>query len=132
MSHLQQRGAGWYQPVRHDLRQQCERGSGRGEEKSNRLNPAHNHTWRLAANGGGIYQFNPAGFQVDENSFANARGTFTVDQIGNDLHVNYAAVPKPSTWWLAGVCLISRRGPVEEDLPYLRSPGGRRCFYPPR
>ncbi len=68
------------------------------------FNPANDYSWKLVTTSGGINGFDSAAFQVDRSGFANpAGGAFSVSQIGNDLYLNYAAVPEPSTWILAGV-----------------------------
>ena len=72
------------------------------------FDPASNYTWRIATTSGGITGFDPAEFAVDRSGFVNAiTGTFSVSQFGNDLYLNYAAVPEPSTWFLIVVGMIA-------------------------
>jgi fibronectin-binding autotransporter adhesin len=59
------------------------------------------YSWQFASATGGITGFSAAAFSVDTSSFQNAfTGTFSVTQTGNDLFLNYAPVPEPSTWAL--------------------------------
>ena len=78
------------------------------------FDPANSYSWKLVTTSGGITGFDPAAFQVDRSGFANAAsGVFSVSQTGNDLYLNYAAVPEPSTWLLVslGVAgILLRRG----------------------
>ncbi len=65
------------------------------------FNPAANYAWRIATTSGGVTGFDPAEFTVDRSGFGNAAaGTFSVSQVGNDLYLNYAPVPEPSTWFV--------------------------------
>lgn len=68
------------------------------------FDPGGSYSWRIAAASDGISGFDPAEFLVDRSGFASAApGVFSVSQSGNDLYLNYTAVPEPSTWVLAGV-----------------------------
>ena len=90
------------------------------------FDPANSYSWKLATTSGGVTGFDPAAFQMDRSGFANAAsGAFSVRQIGNDLYLNYAAVPEPSTWLLvslglAGILLrrgrVTRPGRTEKSL----------------
>ena len=72
------------------------------------FNPSSNYTWRIATTSGGITGFDPAGFTVDRSGFSNsATGIFSVSQVGNDLYLNYAPIPEPSTWFPTGVGMIA-------------------------
>lgn len=74
------------------------------------FNPTQNYAWRFATTTGGINGFDPADFQVDGSGFLDANGTFSVSQVGNDLYLNYAAVPESSTWCLVGGGLAAAVG----------------------
>lgn len=80
------------------------------------FNPAQSYAWRLATTTGGITGFDATEFQVDSSGFANANGTFSVSQVGNDLYLNYAAVPEPSTWMLLGLGLLGMLIPRFKNL----------------
>ena len=61
------------------------------------FNPAQNYTWEIAAASGGITGFDPADIVVDATGFSGApAGNFSVTASGDDLYVNYTAVPEPS------------------------------------
>lgn len=85
------------------------------------FNPAVNGSWTLVSTTTGIAGFNASYFVVNTaatNGTAGLSntydGTFSVGKVGNNLVLNYTAVPEPSTWALLGlglaaVLLISRR-----------------------
>jgi hypothetical protein len=67
-------------------------------------------TFTLATAAGGITGFTPDQFAIDSSGFGYALngGTFAVSQSGNDLLLQFAPVPEPSTWamMLAGTGLL--------------------------
>lgn len=86
-------------------------------------NASSSYQWRIASATLGVSGFDPAAFNImtgsfsDENSIAG--GTFSVTNIGNDVYLNYTAVPEPGsvflvyfglgTIWLLGSRRRSRR-----------------------
>jgi hypothetical protein len=71
----------------------------------------------LATTSGGISGFNADHFVIDTRAFLNAPGStnFSITTVGNNLVLNYAVVPEPSTGVLAfaavaGIALRRRRG----------------------
>ncbi|HXQ80549.1 MAG TPA: PEP-CTERM sorting domain-containing protein [Opitutaceae bacterium] len=74
------------------------------------FNNAQAYSWTLLS-ANSIAGFNPSSFTVDFTShFLNAvgGGTFSVSEFGNDLMLNFAPVPEPSTWALmaSGLCAL--------------------------
>ena len=70
------------------------------------FNPAQNYQFVLVQAGGGIVGYTGSGeFDVDTTGFANALqgGSFSVVAQGDDLVLDFNAVPEPSTWALLGV-----------------------------
>jgi autotransporter-associated beta strand protein len=57
---------------------------------------AQSYSWKLAEASSGIVGFDPVKFNLDRSAFANsAPGSFSLSQAGNDLYLNYTAVPEP-------------------------------------
>jgi hypothetical protein len=63
------------------------------------------YSFTLASAAGGITGFSSDEFAVDTSAFANdlQGGSFSVAQQGNDLVLNFAPVPEPSTWAMIGL-----------------------------
>ncbi len=57
---------------------------------------------------GGIAGFDPNAFVLSAGSIRNdlGGGTFSISQSGNDLHLNFTPLPKPSTLVMAFVGLL--------------------------
>jgi fibronectin-binding autotransporter adhesin len=80
------------------------------------FNPAQSYSWMIASASGGITGFASNAFITttanfgSNPGFANSLGTgsFFVSQSGNNLFLNFAPVPEPSTWCLllAGTVLL--------------------------
>ena len=64
-------------------------------------------TWKFVETSGGVTGFTANAFQFDTTNFLNPLGTgsFFVSNIGNDLFVNFAPVPEPSTYVLMALGL---------------------------
>lgn len=63
------------------------------------FNPGSAYSWQIAGASGGISGFATGSqFAVDSSGFANANGTFSVSQLGNNLLLQYSPAPEPSTW----------------------------------
>ena len=79
-------------------------GSNGAAGPASNFDPTKNYSFVLVQADGGINGYNPAEFTVDSASFENAaKGSFTVDRQGNQLLLDYIAVPEPSLWMLLGV-----------------------------
>jgi autotransporter-associated beta strand protein len=67
------------------------------------------HTWIFATASGGITGFDTNAFYVDATGFTNAywpESTWTVSQVGNNLQINFTAIPEPRDYALAIVALL--------------------------
>ena len=79
------------------------------------LNTAYHYI--IASATSGIADFSSDRFLVDTSAFFNNTGntgSFTVSQIGNDLILNYTAVPEPGAWSallgvVCGMAILSRK-----------------------
>ncbi len=62
----------------------------------------------LVATTGGIFGFDPEAFFLDASSLQNdlGGGTFWIGHSGNDLHLNFAPIPEPSTLAMAAMGLL--------------------------
>ncbi len=69
------------------------------------FDPTRSYGFVLVTADGGIAGYNPGEFTVDVSGFKNATngGSFSVVEQGNQLLLEYNAVPEPSTWALLGV-----------------------------
>ena len=76
------------------------------------FDPTKNYSFVLVTADGGIAGYNPAEFTVDVSGFKNATngGSFSVVEQGNQLLLDYNAVPEPSTWALLGVGVAALGG----------------------
>jgi hypothetical protein len=74
------------------------------------FDPTQAWTFTLATAAGGITGFTANQFAIDTSGFGHALngGTFVVSQSGNDLLLQFAPIPEPSTWamMLAGTGLL--------------------------
>lgn len=62
------------------------------------FNAANNYSWKFLSTTAGITGFAANAFAFDTSGFQNSlTGTFSVSQSGNDLFLNYTAVPEPSS-----------------------------------
>lgn len=74
-----------------------------------------NYSWAIATVTVQIFDWNPSQVFIDASAFANDyTGTFTLVRVGDELKINYNAVPEPSTWMLlalgaVGLFLLRRR-----------------------
>jgi hypothetical protein len=67
-----------------------------------------NTTWTILSASGGITGFDASKWSLGTNNFSTGTivlGSFYVDQVGNDLTLNYA-VPEPSTYALLGFAAL--------------------------
>ncbi len=78
------------------------------------FNPAANGSWTLVSTTTGIAGFNASSFVVNTTATNGTAGlsntydgTFSVGKVGNNLVLNYTAVPEPSTWALLGLSLAA-------------------------
>lgn len=74
------------------------------------FNEALSYAWKILTTTDGITGFNSVGnsFTINTATFYNPKsGTWSVSQIGNDLYLNYTAIPEPSTWMLLTFAGIS-------------------------
>lgn len=78
------------------------------------FNASANASWTLVTTTTGISGFNAGYFVVNTSAtngtagFSNTTdGTFSVAKVGNNLVLNYTAVPEPSTWALLGLGLAA-------------------------
>jgi autotransporter-associated beta strand protein len=62
----------------------------------------NNYSWTIATATGGITGFSQSVVTVNYTGFTNglSGGQFSVSTVGNDLKLNFTAVPEPSTWAL--------------------------------
>ena len=76
----------------------------------------NDYSWTIATATGGINGFNPANFTISTlanngaGGFSNtlsAGGAFSMSVSGNDLLLNYTAVPEPATWGLLAFSLTT-------------------------
>ena len=60
------------------------------------------YQWRIATASGGVLGFNANVFNINTSAFSDqnsiAGGTFSVSNVGNDIFLNYTAIPEPSTY----------------------------------
>ncbi|MEM6602126.1 MAG: PEP-CTERM sorting domain-containing protein, partial [Verrucomicrobiota bacterium] len=64
------------------------------------------YTWTLLETTAGITGFNTDSFLLDTSGFVSVfTGTFAIDQLGDDLVINYTAVPEPGTVGLLAAAL---------------------------
>lgn len=69
------------------------------------------YSWKIASAFTGIVGFSAEAFRVDASDFANTHGgTFGITLEGNDLFLNYAPIPEPTTFLLIGVGLALTLG----------------------
>lgn len=67
-----------------------------------------NYSWTIASVTTEIFDWNPAQVFIDTSAFANDyTGTFTLVRVGDELKINYNAVPEPSTWMLLGLGAVA-------------------------
>ncbi len=78
------------------------------------FNSASTYSWKLVSTTTGITGFNAANFTINTSAtngtsgFSNSfTGTFNVSVTGNDLYLNYTAVPEPTTWALLAFSLTT-------------------------
>ena len=66
------------------------------------FDPTQNYQFVLVQANGGILGYTAGEFDVDSTGFANALdgGSFSVVENGNDLLLEFNAVPEPGTWAL--------------------------------
>lgn len=71
------------------------------------------YSWIIASASGGIVGFNSASFLFDSSGFQNTlNGNFDVSQIGNNIVLNYEAIPEPHVWalfFVGALFLFARR-----------------------
>jgi len=66
------------------------------------------YSWVIASASAGITGFSEDAFLIDVGGFENAlSGSFSVSIEGNDLILNYAPVPEPTTFALIGIGLLA-------------------------
>ena len=66
------------------------------------------YSWTIATASGGISGFDVNAFNLNTSAFQNAfTGNFSLSTIGNDLVLNYTAVPEPSAMALLGLGLAA-------------------------
>jgi autotransporter-associated beta strand protein len=71
------------------------------------FDPNASYSWLILTTSGGISGFDPNALNVDLAGFANpAIGSFDAVNIGNDLFLNYTAVPEPAPCSLLGLALL--------------------------
>lgn len=66
------------------------------------FNKNQSYAWRIATASGGITDFDATDFEIDTTGFSNdttgaGLGNWFITQSGNDVFLNFAAVPEPST-----------------------------------
>lgn len=73
------------------------------------FDPEQSYSWILATASGGIEGFDEDIFAIDTTGFSNPHsGVFSISKSGNDLVLNYSAVPEPAEWGaLFGVALLA-------------------------
>ena len=78
--------------------------NGNAGQASN-FDPTRNYAFVLVTANGGITGYNPAEFTVNTASFQNGTngGSFSVVENGNQLLLDYNAVPEPSAWTLLSI-----------------------------
>lgn len=80
--------------------------------KMDNFNTDLNYSWKFLTASGGITGFDSGLFAFELNEFMNgSAGVFSVTNVGNDLFLNYTAVPEPSAalYLLSGSVLLLRR-----------------------
>jgi fibronectin-binding autotransporter adhesin len=71
---------------------------------------ANNYSWKIAEFGSLTGSFSSSLFTIDASGFQNPyTGLFSVSQSGNELYLNYSAIPEPSTYamLLGGLGLLA-------------------------
>jgi autotransporter-associated beta strand protein len=74
------------------------------------FNSSQNWSWRILTASGGISSFDPSKFAIDTSQFQNSLngGSFSLAVNGNDLDLNFTAVPEPSACAaLTGLALLA-------------------------
>jgi len=62
------------------------------------FNPNSNYSWDIVTGASGLSGFATNDFLVNTSNFQNAfNGVFSVSAVGNDIYLNYTAVPEPAT-----------------------------------
>lgn len=81
------------------------------------FDPAQNYSWILATASSGVTGFSADKFFIDTSGFLNLPGSggFTVSHSGNDVLLNFAAVPEPSTLVMLGCALGGLTLPRRRD-----------------
>jgi len=77
------------------------------------FNPADDYSWKILTSTGGIDGFNTADLAINTNNFQNSfGGTFSLSSDGDNIFLNYTAVPEPAALSMLGTVylgLLSRR-----------------------
>ncbi len=96
------------------------------------FNDALNQSWTLVTTTAGVVGFDAANFAIHAGAFngtdgfANLfTGNFSVSVDGNNLMLNYTAVPEPSTWALLGISALALAGWHRNRSRKARLAGGR-------
>ncbi|OHE82962.1 MAG: hypothetical protein A3G75_09330 [Verrucomicrobia bacterium RIFCSPLOWO2_12_FULL_64_8] len=75
------------------------------------FDPNTQYQWTVLTASGGITGFAASNFLIDSSAFVGSTGlpnsTFTLNQIGNDLVLNFSPVPEPSTYALMSGGLLA-------------------------
>ena len=72
------------------------------------FNGATDYSWKVVTTTLGINGFDPGNFVFDLTGFQNAApGIFSLSRSGQDIYLNYAAVPEPSSALLFGIGSLS-------------------------
>ena len=66
------------------------------------FNSTLNSSYTIATASGGILGFSADKFSLSTTNFVNSLngGSWSIDAVGNNLNLNFTAVPEPSTWAL--------------------------------
>jgi hypothetical protein len=77
------------------------------------FNVGEDYSFAIATAAGGITGFNPGDFVLDLSGYQNplANGFWSISQVGNNLDLNFTAVPEPSMamLWSVGLALFGAR-----------------------
>jgi hypothetical protein len=67
------------------------------------FNSGQNQSWHIVTTGSGITGFDSSKFSLDTSEFQNVLngGSFSLSVNGNDLDLNFTAVPEPAAYGLA-------------------------------